>query len=596
MMFAAARQRTASCHSRLRLLSGFLGRRRVALFGVGQLSSLFLAGVEYCFAILLLLFLYAIGLVNASALPRSVPVNLAPTTLTSICTVFLVVALLQAIFKVILFQTKIMFTEGAHARMSTLLGYLMLRPSRDRFLPLSEANHLTTEIFPKATSFLFYGSQFVSFAIKATAIAVIMLLLAPVETLIGLSGLAIMMLAVLSLNRVTNAISARVPAAERLMERSKVRIAANWLLIRVLRLEDRELGAYLQAVDSYYGNSIEAYLFGNLGGAVLPVFGVLLVGAIAVVGFGPLHTSSSTLVSFLYLFLRFEQMVADGSNLVGGMFAYRHQLAGLMELVGGLTRSQLSEAIDAAAQLPVRFEKRAPRIRADRRTARLSAPPSIEIRNLAFAWRSGERPVLSGVSKSVPPGRLLAVSGPNGSGKSTLLSIVLGALAPDEGEVLIDGMPAGDYLLRHADNVGFVGPVPYLGLGTIRDNLTYGLRDRCSDTELLGAVEEVGFSKLLSELPDGLGHLLGENGEGLSSGQKQRLSIARALLRRPRLLVLDEPFAHLDGSTVRRISGTLLRMRSGCTTLIVSHDPQVIGAADDIIDLGAEHAAAALRE
>ncbi len=566
--------------TRFRALGGFLGERCLGLFAIGQLFALLLAGVEYCIAILLIAFLYSVGLVDVSQVPSWLPLNAARLSSTFVWGAFLLVAVLQAGFQIVVYQSKITLTEEAHARMRTVLGYLMLQPVRPAHVSLSEANHLTAEIFPKATSFIFHFTQLSSFLMKALAMSVMMFFLAPHATVVGMGGLAAMVCGVLLLNRVTNRVSAEVPAAQERLERSKVRIAGNWLLIRVLRMERRELKAYLGSVASYYRHSVRAYFFGNLGGAVMPVFGIFLIATIVLTGLTVFHTPAAPLVAFLYLFFRFEQMVANGSNLVGGLFSHRHQLDKLVSLISSLSRRQLKQALSYASTSST--ERAATR---SVEPAKALVPPAIEIRDLAFAWEAGGPHVFSGVSHSVDPGCQLAIVGPNGSGKSTLLSIVLGALEPRSGEVLIGDMPAADYVNCHADSVAFVGSQPYLVYGSIRENLIYGLRRECSDDDLWRAIDDVGLLEVVRELPASLEYVIEENGDGLSTGQKQRISIARAFLRRPSLLVLDEPFANLDRSSALEIAGRLRSMKPPCTVLLVSHDAEMLEAADSRLDL-----------
>jgi len=211
------------------------------------------------------------------------------------------------------------------------------------------------------------------------------------------------------------------------------------------------------------------------------------------------HTPAAALVAFLYLFLRFEQMVANGSNLVGGLFSYRHHLDKLVSLISSLSRPRLEEALSPASRSGT---DQAAATSVD--TAKALAPPAVELREVSFAWEAGGPPVFSDISHSVAPGRQLAIVGPNGCGKSTLLSIVLGALRPCAGKVLIGEASAADYVNRHADSVAFVGSQPYLVHGSIRENLTYGLRETCTDEDLWRAIEDVGLAEFVRGLPEGL--------------------------------------------------------------------------------------------
>jgi ATP-binding cassette, subfamily B, bacterial len=185
---------------------------------------------------------------------------------------------------------------------------------------------------------------------------------------------------------------------------------------------------------------------------------------------------------------------------------------------------------------------------------------------------------LRGVTGRVEAGQVVAVVGPNGAGKSTLLDVVARLVVPDSGQVLLDGEDLATVRpgqLRAA--IGIVGADLPLLRGTVRRNLTY----RCpgaSDLDLARVVDMTDLQSLLDELPDGLRTRLGEGGAGLSSGQRQRLALARALLGNPRLLLLDEPDANLDPTTARVVDRVVADFPG--TVLMVTHRPERLLRAD----------------
>ena len=142
-------------------------------------------------------------------------------------------------------------------------------------------------------------------------------------------------------------------------------------------------------------------------------------------------------------------------------------------------------------------------------------------------------------------------------------------------------------MTRHAAFLGYVGPEACLVAGTVRQNLCYGLERAASDGELLGALERSGFGDVSRRLPGGLDQEVREDGGGLSSGEKQKLALARALLRRPALLLLDEPTANVDERSEAEIVDTLLTLRESCTVVVVSHEPRVLEHADRRLPIAA---------
>ena len=204
----------------------------------------------------------------------------------------------------------------------------------------------------------------------------------------------------------------------------------------------------------------------------------------------------------------------------------------------------------------------------------------IEFQDLSFNY--GETPVLSNISLRVPAGSTLAIVGPTGSGKSTLVSLIARIDEAPPGSLLIDGRPVRAYplaVLRR--NIGMVPQETFLFSSTIRENLAFGSPD-CSPEELLQAAEAAHIRQEFEEFPQGFETIVGERGVTLSGGQKQRAAIARALLRRPAILILDDALASVDTYTEERILNGLGGYTRSATTILISHRVSTVRNADQI--------------
>lgn len=200
------------------------------------------------------------------------------------------------------------------------------------------------------------------------------------------------------------------------------------------------------------------------------------------------------------------------------------------------------------------------------------------------------RPVLDRVSLSLPAGRLIAVSGPSGAGKTTLVDVVIGLLKPDSGRILIDGVPLDEVDLgAWRRRVGYVPQEVLLFHDTIRANVALGSLE-ASDDDVVAALKAAGAWAFVQELPGGLDHRVGERGVTISGGQRQRIMIARALVARPDVLVLDEATAGLDPPTEAAIIATLAALRPAVTIFAISHQPAMAEAADLVVHVGRGHA------
>ena len=204
----------------------------------------------------------------------------------------------------------------------------------------------------------------------------------------------------------------------------------------------------------------------------------------------------------------------------------------------------------------------------------------IEFRDLSFAY--GETEVLHNISLHIPAGSSLAIVGPTGSGKTTLVNLIARLYEAPTGSVLIDGRPVREYpleMLRR--NMGIVPQETFLFSETIRENLAFGA-PKATAEDLLEAAEAAHIRREFEEFPQGFETMVGERGVTLSGGQKQRAAIARALLRRPAVLILDDALASVDTYTEERILGGLRSYTATATTILISHRVSTVRNADQI--------------
>ncbi len=189
---------------------------------------------------------------------------------------------------------------------------------------------------------------------------------------------------------------------------------------------------------------------------------------------------------------------------------------------------------------------------------------------------------IDGISLTVPPGSVTALVGPSGAGKSTLFDLLLRFYDPQEGEILLEGIPIQHLELEALRSCfAIVSQRPALFSGTIADNIRYG-KPGASDAEVQEAARRAYADEFIERLPDGYQTVLGEQGQGLSGGQQQRLSIARAILRNPRFLLLDEATSALDAESEYKIQQALKVLMSDRTTLVIAHRLATVVHADQI--------------
>jgi ATP-binding cassette subfamily B protein len=208
----------------------------------------------------------------------------------------------------------------------------------------------------------------------------------------------------------------------------------------------------------------------------------------------------------------------------------------------------------------------------------------VEFRNLNFAYNGVS--VLKDINLRIPAGSSLAIVGPTGSGKTTLVNLIPRIYDAAPGAVLIDGRPVRqfplDFLRRH---IGFVPQETFLFSDTIRENIAFGISHEDGDASLdhiKAAAEAANIAQDIESFPEGYNTTVGERGITLSGGQKQRTAIARALLRSPRILILDDALSSVDTHTEDKILNHLREIMRGRTTIFISHRVSTVRNADCI--------------
>jgi ABC-type multidrug transport system fused ATPase/permease subunit len=208
----------------------------------------------------------------------------------------------------------------------------------------------------------------------------------------------------------------------------------------------------------------------------------------------------------------------------------------------------------------------------------------VKYENVSFGYAK-ERPVLTHVSLHALPGQMIALVGPTGAGKSTLVNLLPAFYEATAGRITIDGQDTSRITLESLrQHISVVSQEPFLFNGTIRENILYGKLD-ATEAEMIAAAKAANCHDFIARLPEGYDARVGERGVKLSVGEKQRVSIARALLKDAPILVLDEATASVDTATERLIQEALERLMENRTSFVIAHRLSTIQKADQILVL-----------
>ncbi len=299
---------------------------------------------------------------------------------------------------------------------------------------------------------------------------------------------------------------------------------------------------------------------------------LMITGVALVIGFATLSGSTTTV------------LVSVGVLLAGGV-RLLPALNTLLTTVNAIRSNRPAVAI-VEAELARLGEYEAIPDDAGDGSADFVPTGAFAVSDLLFRYPTRAEDALLGISVEVGFGEALGIVGSTGAGKSTLIDLLLGLLDPVSGSILIDGRPLGENLRPWRAQIGFVPQDIFLADNTLAANITFGEADEVASAEqLAAAVRLAQLDDVVAELPEGLNTMLGERGVRLSGGQRQRVGLARALYRKPAILILDEATSALDNETERKISDALRSLHGKLTTVVVAHRLSTVRSCDRILYL-----------
>jgi len=211
---------------------------------------------------------------------------------------------------------------------------------------------------------------------------------------------------------------------------------------------------------------------------------------------------------------------------------------------------------------------------------------SVEIKNLSFTYLGNKNATLKNINFEIESGQVVAIVGKSGAGKTTLADLIIGVLTPDFGSVKISNLNASEISLHYPGAVAYVPQEVFISNGTIKSNVSLGFSpEEIPDNHIWESLKSAELLEFVRGLPNKLNYLIGDRGSKLSGGQRQRLGIARALITKPKVIILDEATSSLDSETEQNIAETILKLSGSATVIIIAHRLSTVKNADKVVYL-----------
>ncbi|HVB75980.1 MAG TPA: ABC transporter ATP-binding protein [Ktedonobacteraceae bacterium] len=339
--------------------------------------------------------------------------------------------------------------------------------------------------------------------------------------------------------------------------------------VRVIRAFDRMKNEERRFDEANLDLTDVAIRVNRIIASLMPIMMLVLnVTSIAILWFGSIRISNGDMqVGALFAFLQYAMQILFGLLMVSMMFVMLPRAAASADRINEVL--EMEPEIKDAEQVKLADAKQG----------------YVEFQDVTFSYPGAEEPALNNISFSARPGQVSAIIGGTGAGKSTLVSLIPRFYDIDSGSILVDGVDIREIAQQDLRaKIGFVPQKAVLFSGTIAENIRYG-KENASEDEIRHAADVAQATEFITQMQDGLDSAISQGGTNISGGQKQRLSIARALVRKPEIYVFDDTFSALDFKTDAMLRAALKKETLDSTVLIVAQRVSTVMDADQIIVL-----------
>jgi len=440
----------------------------------------------------------------------------------------------------------------------------------------SEVTTLFNEVVQNSSDAIKSLGSCVMAATASFFLAVILVYLSPKLSLIAFFFLLVLGVLVRRLSRICKRAGQGIIKEWNMLHSRLMTGIRNLLFMRIYGIHKDQERLSIDGLAAYRGHFLMTVKVGSVQAVLPQLAGLSLMCMLAIVGKSSTDgLSPGTVLAYFYVLFRCIQQISNLMNAASNLFFFWPQVDTLLVAQQSRDYAPLQARV---RPLSIRHKK----------IEAITSPIGWRLSHATYTYPNGRTQVIRELNLTIAPGSTTILTGPSGSGKSTVLNLLIGELKPALGtiEVELDGRmyPIEAVEDEILSSIGYVTADSFIIGGTILDNLYLGLKNHPTDKELDQVLKQAECH-FIDHLPLGLAHKLWENGEGLSSGQRQRLSLARALLRKPKALILDEVTSNLDHTTEEKLLNTLAKLKGQFTIIATTHRPVLLRIADQHIKM-----------
>jgi len=426
-------------------------------------------------------------------------------------------------------------------------------------------SRVTNDVDNIATSVSLTISQLLTAVLTVVAVLVMMIVISPLLTLITLALVPLSLFIIRAITRRSRTLFVAQWANTGRLNGHIEETYSGFTVVKTFGHRASAGEEFDRLNDDVYHAGLGAQFFSGLVSPATMIVGNLSYVAVAVIGGFQVATGQVTLGS-VQAFIQYVRQFNQPLTQLAGMYnTLQSGMASAERVFEFLDEPEETSRESAAAEAELS-----------------SGPGRVEFRNISFGYRAGA-PVIEDLSLTAEPGSTVAIVGPTGAGKTTLVNLLMRFYDTDSGAILLDGVDittVGRQSLR--SRIGMVLQDAWLFGGTIAENIGYG-RPEATEDEIVAAARAARVDAFVRALPDGYQTRVGDDGGTISAGEKQLITIARAILARPQLLILDEATSSVDTRTELLVQQAMIDLRRGRTSFIIAHRLSTIRDADLIV-------------